>query len=572
MARPVMRNTMVIQSTDSKEVIDAMVAHSEQMEQQLAHARVIAEMAAPSFIPGLRTIHIVMTNALPTAGIDKYWRVYWNPDFVQLLIDAANSVSLTNPCPTCKATSHHPLAYLGGLWIHEAGHMIFDHGSRFKEFVVFETKEYKQRWNICTDAEMNDDIPAIGAAATASKKAKNEPLPQLCLPSRMMVDEQARYSATTSKEYWDAHKPVGTVKGAPYVLEPFGSFPADINEKDGDIAEHYFERWEEKQEEKGKKKKGDKGEKGDKSDEEGEGEGEEGEEGEGKPGKGKGKFKGPPGNPFPMQGDGDPDNDDHGSGVDGVDRPWEAGDPLECETPGTSKAEALAVRRNVAAEIKKQKEKGYGHIPGGWDIFADAMLTPAKVRWQDVLHAKARQAITKCAGERMNTYRRLSRASIVHRKNIAGSAQKKTSVVKPSTYDVVPTVIVVVDTSGSMGSGRRSRLESALCEAEGILKFNKVKGYFLDCDAKPYGTAQEVQSVKKARISGGGGTDMRAGVLAAKGQKMKPDIIVLITDGDTPWPSADEVKGLKIITAIIHERDTNGCPEYMNPVHVPVND
>ena len=53
-------------------------------------------------------------------------------------------------------------------------------------------------------------------------------------------------------------------------------------------------------------------------------------------------------------------------------------------------------------------------------------------------------------------------------------------------------------------------------------------------------------------------------------QKVKPDIVVILTDGDTPWPSAEEVRRSKvtIVTAIVHEYGTNGCPEYMNPIHV----
>lgn len=537
MARPAMRNStpiIVAEENTTKEQAEALVKHTNDMYEHVKNGRVLAELASPSMIPGLRTIHVVMCNALPTAGIDKYWRTYWNPDFIQFLVDCAAAVSPVHKCPTCNADSHHPLAYLGGLWLHEAGHMVFDHPIRYKEFVVFESKEFLHRWNLCADAEMNDDIPQIGQAATASKRAKGDNLPQICLPSKVLVDKQARYTAKTSQAYWAAYKPP-TQPTAGFVLDDFGIFPKTIKQEDGNVAEHYFENYEEPEKE---------------------------EE----------NYEGEKGDPFPMQGE--PDPNDHGSGASGADRPWEAGDP-EGEgkgVPGTSSAEGKAVRRNVAQEIKKQKANGYGHVPGGWDVFADTLLTPPKVRWQDRLHAMARQAITRCRGERMNTYRKLSRASITHRVAVKGTNQKKVRVVKPSTYDITPVVIVVVDTSGSMGSGRKSRLEQAMCEAEGILKHNGVKGYFLDCDANVYGNAQDVTSVRKARVSGGGGTDMRVGVLAAKAQKIKPDIVVLITDGDTMWSSPQDVVGLNIITAIIHETGINGCPLHMNPIWVPVND
>jgi predicted metal-dependent peptidase len=155
------------------------------------------------------------------------------------------------------------------------------------------------------------------------------------------------------------------------------------------------------------------------------------------------------------------------------------------------------------------------------------------------------------------TFRRPSRSSI----------NQDCKVIRPSTYSVTPTVVIVVDTSGSMGSGSRSRLERALSECEAILKIGKVKSYFLDCDANVYGKAQEVRSLRNAKVHGGGGTDMRIGVLAAKRNKPKPDVVVLLTDGETPWPEAHEVRDIKIITAICNEREIS-VPHYMNPIWV----
>jgi len=41
---------------------------------------------------------------------------------------------------------------------------------------------------------------------------------------------------------------------------------------------------------------------------------------------------------------------------------------------------------------------------------------------------------------------------------------------------------------------------------------------------------------KRISLGGGGGTDMAAGVEAALTMRPSPDLVVVITDGLTPWP------------------------------------
>ena len=504
------------------------------VEYHIANARLLAERAVPSFVPGLRVANAIITEDVPTAAVDMFWRVYWNPHFVEFMMKSARAVSPTNPCPSCGATTHHELAYVAGTWVHEVGHRVFRHRERFEAMGY--TPDQHGKWNEATDAEMDDDIPLLGKTAHEQAPEK-EPLPAICLDKWMLVDVKKGQAANNSAEYWAAIT-VWDVnnKNKSLKKKPSCWFPDTIGQPEGWIAENYFEAMESPEDEEG---------------DEGEGEGQ---------GQGQGQ-----GNPFPKMGGGGgggtPQHNEHGSGVCGDQRPWEDGKPGENgNAPGTTEAEAQAVRRDVAEKIKEAKSKGRGHIPGGWEVFANEMLAAPKVRWQDRLRAVARQAITRVRGERQNTYRRLSRGSIV----------SGCQVIKPSTYNIVPTVVVVCDTSGSMGSGENSRLLSALSEAEAILKTNAVKGYFLDCDANVYGKAQDVRSIRQASVNGGGGTDMGAGFRAAVKQKTKPDIIVILTDGDTPWPSADEVRrsGAIVVTAIVHEHGTNNCPAYMNPIHV----
>lgn len=105
----------------------------------------------------------------------------------------------------------------------------------------------------------------------------------------------------------------------------------------------------------------------------------------------------------------------------------------------------------------------------------------------------------------------------------------------PSMLKPLPTIAIVIDTSGSAAD---SELGVALGETAGILKSvggggNRISVY--SCDAAVQ-TAQGVCSTAQITLVGGGGTDLRHGIRRAQAGTPRPDIIVVITDGYTPWP------------------------------------
>lgn len=577
--RPTLRNRFTAGAPTDK--VDSV-------EDLIAKGSLLAERNVPSFIPAIRASVVVVTDRLPApAAIDRWWRTYWHPDAVRWLVKAAEAVSVQHPCTACGTTAHNKFAYIAGMWIHEIGHCVFRHMERFDDGGYLD----KEKWNIATDLEMNDDIPSMGRASQQffEKKCATDPgeglCPAMCIPKHAEVDfteymiwmqeGDAGLKKKLGRTIWDMFQPVGT--GVPGLVRiPFGMYPDEvptglpgqyIKLDEGKIAETYYDLIPDppKSNKSSKSGKGQKGQ-GQKSPGqgptelgEGTGEGEEGEEGEGGEGEQEGDGAGGQSQGSGSGTKGQDEFNDHGSGAGGDQREWEDGKPGEGNNAlGVTAAESHAVRRDVATKIKSASD-GRGTMPAGWQVWADTMLQAPKVRWQDRFAAVVRQGIHRVRGDRQNTFRRLSRSSIV----------SDCKVIKPSTYDVIPTVVVVVDTSGSMGAGSRSRLERALSEAESIVKSQKVKSYFLDCDANVYGKAQDVKSLRTAKVSGGGGTDMRVGVLAAKKNKPKPDIIILLTDGDTPWPTAAEVMGVKLITGICNESDRlASVPPWMNPLWV----
>ena len=95
---------------------------------------------------------------------------------------------------------------------------------------------------------------------------------------------------------------------------------------------------------------------------------------------------------------------------------------------------------------------------------------------------------------------------------------------------------MVIDTSGSVSD---AELGSALLEVAAITRAlggRRDLITVLPCDA----AAQAVHQLCRAEgipLLGGGGTDLRAGFARALRAGPRPDVIVALTDGQTPWPT-----------------------------------
>jgi predicted metal-dependent peptidase len=117
----------------------------------------------------------------------------------------------------------------------------------------------------------------------------------------------------------------------------------------------------------------------------------------------------------------------------------------------------------------------------------------------------------------------------------------------------VPNVALIIDTSGSVDDTLMGR---ALGEVDGALTGLGVADRsvtVLACDAAVQ-TVTRVRRARDARLAGGGGTDMRAGIATATDLRPRPDVIVVFTDGHTPWP-ATPPSGTAVIAALLGRRE-----------------
>lgn len=237
-----------------------------------------------------------------------------------------------------------------------------------------------------------------------------------------------------------------------------------------------------------------------------------------------------------------------GSSADGLRRPY--------ELPGEDEQEIGDVR---AAELRKQVAiafsdhmKQMGTAPGEWSRWVEEILDP-KVPWQQVLQSSVRRAVGWASGNTHQTYRRLSRRQ---------AASPRT--VLPGTHRAVPAVAIVLDTSGSVDDGL---LAQALGEVDGVLRAlgTAVAGVdVLTCDAAVQ-TAGKVTSARRVQLGGGGGTDMRIGIASALALRPRPEIVVVLTDGWTPWPDSAPA-GATVIAVMVAREGYPETPSWLTVV------
>ena len=236
-----------------------------------------------------------------------------------------------------------------------------------------------------------------------------------------------------------------------------------------------------------------------------------------------------------------PPRSDHGSGAHGQPRTWEdppEGDDDPADAPaGLSNHERDLLRAQTAQEMLDAVRTGQGNVPGSWRRWAEELLAPT-VDWRRALAAEVRRGVQHVAGAVDYSYRRPSRR-----------ASTSPAIVLPALEKPVPEVAVVCDTSGSMGE---RQLAKVLGEVEGLLasiglRSRGVRVLAVDASVQ---TVRRVSSARQVELVGGGGTDMGRGIAAAAAMRPRPSVLVVLTDGLTPWPS-EAPQGMRVVIGLL---------------------
>ncbi|MFJ3306474.1 VWA-like domain-containing protein [Streptomyces sp. NPDC086549] len=238
---------------------------------------------------------------------------------------------------------------------------------------------------------------------------------------------------------------------------------------------------------------------------------------------------------------------DCGSGADGLEREWELGPD---GAHGLSAQERDAVRFRVAQGITGRP----GNAPQGWRRWAEEAFHPPQP-WRELLGAAVRSAASGSGAGDDYTYGRPARRSA----GVPG-------VVLPSLRRRPPRVCVVIDTSGSVSD---AELGSALLEVAAISRAVGGRSDLVSvvpCDA----SARIVHPLCRGEgipLVGGGGTDLRAGFAKALRVLPRPDVVVALTDGQTPWP--DTRPPCRTVVGLFPRERRAGSWDEDDPDYVP---
>lgn len=391
---------------------------------------------------------------------------------------------------------------------HEVWHLLRRHHERMPlvgaQQSPWSKHEIKEHWNVATDCEINDDLMKTGQLPDG-----------VCYPTNFGMKD-----GLIAEEYYDG---IPLAKSRPYFSPQCGCpihSPGNTPGKGGN-----------------------------QDAEDGSGTGDErGDGGAGtgdKPGSGNGQGKQDGSGNQAGQGSGQCTCGKRwgGSCADGVSRPWES------EGDHISPIEKELIAKEVARKIKEHTANR-GTVPAGMVRWADDQLKEPIVPWNKELASIIRGHLASLSGYGDITYSRRHR-----RQSIYGN------VIKAAPYRLIPQIVVVVDTSGSVSD---DMLTQALTETHHILRVNEGLGVtVMSCDAA-VGNVQKVFSRKQVTFKGGGGTDMCEGLRVAV--EKKPQVIILITDGYTPYPKDAPDSKIRFVTLVLCEG--GGVPTFGKVVKV----
>jgi predicted metal-dependent peptidase len=477
------------------------------IEEWVRAARVYAAERVGWFAPALYAAPLQLADALPhPAAIDRYGRVYFSPRWVAQLYEA------------CGRDRHRLVPQLAQIWYHEVAHWLRAHGERAETLGADAVL-----WNLAADMEINDYLPE----GLAYPSLGDEPLAVLPRQFQLPDGEVAEWYYQRLLE--ERESPLTPT------LSPLTK--GGEGEGSGGIQQH------ETPPEEGA------GSGGIQQEEQGDGSGQtqqpspaDSSSGQGKP-KGLGSPREAGGTSRRGARDSEADQDgvewDEGSGVHGQRRPWEL-PPNDPNTNALSDFDRQALQEEVARRIVEEHQKHRGTMPAGWLRWAEAILKP-KVNWREQLKRIMRGVISEGLGHRLDySYRRPHRRSAVYH-----------PIYLPALHgEYKPRVACVVDTSGSISD---RELAHALTEVRAVLEALRIPVTIIPCDAVPYEAIRVFHGSDWLKVQqglrGGGGTDMVAGLNAALSLKPKPEAVIVLTDGHTPFP-ATRPKDTAVIWAI----------------------
>lgn len=224
-------------------------------------------------------------------------------------------------------------------------------------------------------------------------------------------------------------------------------------------------------------------------------------------------------------------------------RDWLHGDvlPTKAADPAQQAAAEQRAKQRVAAAANMARMAG--KLKGELARMVDDMLE-AKVHWTEVL----REHMTEVVRSRDNWARRNRRYSSIY---LPSRRERK-----------MGPIIFIPDTSGSMMGDDMEKICSEIAHCSMQTQPEHIRVVWADAAVQGEQVFDpNTFSYKALDPKGGGGTDMRVPLKHV--EKYQPQVVVLMTDGYTPWPS--NPCPFPVICICTTEKK---CPEWMQVIRV----
>lgn len=465
-----------------------MKTNPEQMPEILQYARLRLLKERPYLAHIIFRMVPVPAPGLGTLAVDRWWRFYYDPDIQSRMTPKEAIIAI----------------------YHEVHHILRQHATR----LAWMSEQSPQLANICTDLSINSEI-----------REERWDTEGVRLPDWVLMPEQFNLPPKrTPEEYWDALQQQQQQQQGQGQQQQQGQGQGKQSQGQGQAqgkqGQGQGSGAGKQQSGSGKQGQGSgsgKQKSGSGSQQSGSG---SQQSGSGKQQSGSGSQTSDPGGQPQGGGSPAPGAGNCGSCAGGPRREWELPSPAESGIDGVGQIEAEVIMSEVAKEIQRHARER-GSVPASLKRWADQFVQPSKTDWRKLLAAHIRRAAAARYGSSDYSLRRIS-----HRAAARG-------IIQPGMVTPDPNIAVVLDTSGSMGD---KELAAAVSEVQGILRSIGVREITLiDVDAKAHRT-RKVSTLRRIELTGGGGTDMRVGIDAALKLKPRPELIVVLTDGYTPWP------------------------------------
>jgi len=215
-----------------------------------------------------------------------------------------------------------------------------------------------------------------------------------------------------------------------------------------------------------------------------------------------------------------------------------------------SDVEKQTIRATVAREMSKDRG-----TKSAYDEWIAEVLGVPKLPWRRLLSRRLKATITELNGASDYTWMR------------PNPRYDNGEFILPVPCSHSQSIAVVLDTSGSM----TEEIGDALNEIAGITDGSPHRAWLVQCDAEVKSVEPLTRRLLRSPVTlrGGGGTDMRVGIAECEEIRPEVQLIIVITDGYSPFPK--ERPKTDVLCILTPYGDQRYVPTWMDVIQIESN-